>query len=318
MVEKSGETCPNCNEPVKAHWKICPVCESPLEAVKIECPQCGSEVKSSWKVCPECGNRLICKNCGKRIPRESHKCPVCEQGLLEKKSGSAEYIDPFTGMEFIMIVGGKFMMGDTFGEGLADETPVHEVELSNFFMTKYSVTQGQYIRLIGKNPSKFQKGENYPVEQVSWKDVVLFIRKLNEVNDNAFEFRLPTEAEWEYAARSGGRDEIYAGSRDPAPVAWYWENSKGSTHPVGYRRPNGLGLNDMCGNVWEWCQDNYREDAYQVHPKKNPVWIDNTGDRVIRGGSWNLDAWSVRCARRMKFSPEFFAAGLGFRLVKEI
>lgn len=318
MVDKVGDTCPNCKEPVKPHWKICPACETLLEPGKSKCPQCGSEIKSSWKICPECGNRLFCSNCGKSISSESHKCPVCENGLLEKKSGPAEYIDPFTEMEFVMIAGGKFMMGDTFGEGLENETPVHEVELSDFYMAKYPVTQGQYMRLVGENPSKFQKGENYPVEQVSWKKVAFFIRKLKAVNDNAFEFRLPTEAEWEYSARSGGRDEIYAGGREPAPVAWYEKNSKGSTHAVGYRRPNGLGLYDMSGNVWEWCQDNYREDAYQVHSKKNPVWIDNATDRVIRGGSWNLDVWSVRCARRMMFSPEFFAAGLGFRLVREV
>lgn len=318
MVEKSGNTCPNCNEPVKPHWKICPACESPLAPVKAKCPRCGLEVKGSWKICPECGERLICGKCGNRIPPGNHKCPVCEKGLLEEKPRSAEYIDPFTGMAFVMITGGKFMMGNTFGEGLDDEMPVHGVELSDFYMARYPVTQGQYIRLTGNNPSKFQKGDNYPVEQVSCKDVALYIRKLNEINDHAFVFRLPTEAEWEYAARSGGKDEMYAGSQEPAPVAWYGENSKGSTHPVGYRRPNGLGLYDMSGNVWEWCQDNYREDAYQVHPEKNPVWIDNKGDRVIRGGSWNLDAWSVRCARRMMFSPTYFAPGLGFRLVKEI
>jgi formylglycine-generating enzyme required for sulfatase activity len=127
-------------------------------------------------------------------------------------------------------------------------------------------------------------------------------------------FRLPTEAEWEYAARSGGRKELYAGGDDIDAVAWYAENSAGSTQPVGLKAANGLGLFDMSGNVWEWCQDIYIPGSMASAGRDRTAAPNETRDRVIRGGSWSLDDWSARCSRRFGFREDYFGAGLGFRL----
>jgi formylglycine-generating enzyme required for sulfatase activity len=225
------------------------------------------------------------------------------------------FTDPAVGMEFVFVPPGVFMMGDTFDEGSDNEKPAHEVRVTGFYLGKYPVTQGQWKQVTGNNPSKFQRGHNYPVEQVTWDDVQEFIRKLTELTSGKYQFRLPTEAEWEYAARSGGKAEIYSGGDNPNLAAWYDENSGESTHPVGRKAPNGLGIFDMSGNVWEWCRDIYREDAYQRHTKENPVETEGGSDRVIRGGSWNVDAWSIRCSRRFGFSSDYRGSGLGFRLV---
>jgi formylglycine-generating enzyme required for sulfatase activity len=218
------------------------------------------------------------------------------------------------GMDFLQIPGGLFMMGDTFGDGMEDETPVHEVRIDGFWMGMYQVTQAQWRRLMPENPSKF-KGETHPVEQVSWHSVQTFIEKMMEANEGKFRFDLPTEAQWEYAARSGGKAELYAGGDDVDHLAWYEANSGAMTHPVGLKLANGLGLHDMSGNVWEWCKDIFHSDAYNRHARKDPVFLEHGQGRVIRGGSWNLDAWSVRCARRSSLGADLFASGLGFRLI---
>jgi len=151
------------------------------------------------------------------------------------------------------------------------------------------------------------------VEQVSWLDAVGFIQRLNGLAPGSAPFRLPTETEWEYAARSGGRKELYAGGDDIDARAWYSENSGGSTQPIGLKAPNGLGLFDMSGNVWEWCQDVYVPGAVVGRSADRSAQRKGSGDRVIRGGSWNLDAWSARCSRRFGFPEDYFGAGLGFR-----
>jgi formylglycine-generating enzyme required for sulfatase activity len=217
-------------------------------------------------------------------------------------------------MEFVRVPGGRFEMGDAFQEGSGNEKPLHEVQVDGFYMGKYPVTQAQWKRLMAGNPAQF-RGDQLPVEQVSWHAARAFIQELTRAGGGRQKFRLPTEAEWEYAARSGGRMERYAGSDDPDAVAWFEENSGGTTHPVGRKAPNALGLYDMSGNVWEWCQDIFNEDAYDRHSGQNPVCRSGGRDRVIRGGSWNVDAWSVRCSKRFSLSPDFFGAGLGFRLV---
>ncbi len=208
-------------------------------------------------------------------------------------------------------------MGDTFGQGIENEKPVHTVRVQDFYIARHPVTQAQWLRLMPDNPSKFQ-GADHPVEQVSWRDAVDFARRLNEAHAGRFRFRLPAEAEWEYAARSRGREELYAGSADIETVAWIADNSGGRTQPVGRKAPNGLGLFDMSGNVWEWCRDIFAADAYEHHAPDDPLIenerIHETPDRVIRGGSWNLDAWSARCARRFSFKEDFFGPALGFRL----
>jgi formylglycine-generating enzyme required for sulfatase activity len=223
--------------------------------------------------------------------------------------------EALTGMEFVRIPAGKFLMGDTFGEGLENELPVHEVRLDAFYLGRFPVTQSQWVRLIPENPSHF-RDDRLPVEQVTWLDIQNFVRRLSAA-DSRKVFRLPTEAEWEYAARSGGRRQRYAGGDDADAVAWYAENSGERTRPVGTKTPNDLGLFDMSGNVWEWCQDRFSESAYRRHKPDNPVLEAKGEDRVIRGGGWNMDAWSIRCARRMGFPQDTSGPALGFRLVMQ-
>jgi formylglycine-generating enzyme required for sulfatase activity len=219
-------------------------------------------------------------------------------------------------MEFVRVPGGVFEMGDLFGDGWENENPVHTVRLDGFFMGRFPVTQGQWERVMGENPSRFLRGPDYPVEQVTWAAVAEFIGRLNAAAGGLGPFRLPTEAEWEYAARSGGRRELYAGGDDVDAVAWTDGNSAGATRPVGRKKPNGLGLYDMSGNVLEWCRDVYAADAYSTHASENPLAGGAGGDQVIRGGSWNLDAWSARCSRRFSMGRDYSGSGLGFRLVK--
>jgi len=228
------------------------------------------------------------------------------------------YTDPVSGMNFVWVPGGTFSMGDTFDEGADDENPVHEVALPAFAIAATPVTQAQWQRLVDDNPSSFA-GDDHPVEQVSLVDVMTFIDRLNAQSPADFRFDLPSEAQWEYAARSGGKNERYAGGQELETVGWFADNNTtGATAPVGRKRPNSLGIYDMSGNVWEWCRDIYLSDAYRRHSKKDPVIARGGRDRVIRGGSWHLDAWSARCARRFQFDPELFGPALGFRVVMEV
>jgi formylglycine-generating enzyme required for sulfatase activity len=205
-------------------------------------------------------------------------------------------------------------MGDTMNQGIQNEQPVHQVILDDFYIARFPVTQSQWSVLIKENPSKF-KHADHPVEQVTWLDASDFAQILSQAAQKNVHFMLPTEAQWEYAARSGGLDDLFAGGDDIDAVAWYEANSRGSTQPVGQKEPNGLGLCDMSGSVWEWCRDTYQADAYRHHGRYNPIVESSGADRVIRGGSWNLDAWSSRCARRSSLRDDCFGPGLGFRLI---
>jgi len=215
----------------------------------------------------------------------------------------------------VFVKGGCFPMGDTFGDGGSDEKPVHEVCVSDFSLGKYEVTQAQWKSVMGSNPSKFKQcGGDCPVENVSWNDVQTFIGKLNTQTGKSY--RLPTEAEWEYAARSGGKNEKYAGGKDLDSIAWYGDNSSKQTHPVGQKQPNGIGLYDMSGNVWEWCQDWYDESYYESSPKDNPQGASNSEDRVLRGSSWDGNAATSRVSNRHRYDPFIGHNIFGFRLVR--
>lgn len=308
--------CRSCGEPVRETWKVCPACEAPLG--RLACPGCGMEVRENWKVCPECERRLKCADCGRRLPPGGAECPVCRKPEAEKTETRSAFLEPVTGMEFVLVPAGTFQMGDLYGEGWDNETPLQEVRIEGFYLGKYPATQSQWEKVMGENPSMFRKGGQYPVEQVSWVDANGFIQRLNGLTTGAHLFRLPTEAEWEYAARSGGKKELYAGGDDIDSLAWYSENSEGSTQSVGLKAPNGLGLFDMSGNVWEWCQDIYVPGRGATRRLERPFQKKASCDRVIRGGSWNLDAWSARCSRRFGFPEDYFGAGLGFRLAKPV
>jgi formylglycine-generating enzyme required for sulfatase activity len=176
----------------------------------------------------------------------------------------------------------------------------------------FSVTQGEWEKIMGKNPSFFPYGPNFPVENVSWNAVQHFIDKLSTKSNR--EFCLPTEAEWEYAARSGGKRQKYAGGDDVDRVAWYMVNSGRHPHEVGTKAPNGLEIYDMSGNVDEWCRDIYDLDAYSRHSRNNPVIPSGGSGHVYRGGSWHNGPRRVRTSFRDHEGPEFTNYDLGFRL----
>ena len=229
-----------------------------------------------------------------------------------------EWKDPITNMEFVWVPGGCYEMGcgSWTKDCLKQELPVHEVCIDGFWLGKYEVTQGQWQQLMRSNNSRFNLGASYPVETVSWEETRKYIDILNGQHGGKYRFRLPTEAEWEYAARSGGLPEKFAGGNKTKSVAWYRTNSRENTHPVGRKAPNGMGLYDMSGNVWEWCQDFYSVKAYRRHGKDNPVISDNaSNNRVARGGGYNSYSRLIRCAQRGEYLPAKRDRNVGFRIV---
>ena len=217
-------------------------------------------------------------------------------------------------IEMVKIEAGTFMMGATseMKNPDIDEKPVHQVTLTNdYYMGKYEVTQALWEAVMGSNPSKY-KGDNLPVEMVSWNDCQEFISKLNSMTGR--KFRLPTEAEWEYAARGGkkSRSYQYSGSSNISDVAWYDENCGSTTRAVGTKRPNELGIYDMSGNVWEWCHDWY--SSYSSLSQMNPIGAISGACRVRRGGSWDNSVWYSRSSSRSYDTSDYSRINLGLRL----
>jgi len=214
--------------------------------------------------------------------------------------------------EMLAIPGGRLRIGpDSPGK------PAHTVAIRPFQLGKYEVTQGQWRSVMGSNPAHFSAGDNYPVENVTWDDCQSFIGKLNEMTGG--QYRLPTEAEWEYACRAGTTGERYG---PPAAIAWYDQNSGSSTHPVGEKQPNAFGLYDMLGNVWEWCQDLYSDHLAGGEPSSGSAQADHAGSawgslRVFRGGSWGDGASYLRASLRGSFDPGQRGDYLGFRLAAD-
>ncbi len=221
--------------------------------------------------------------------------------------------------EMVLVKGGCFQMGGTSGEGYADERPVHEVCVDDFYIGKYEVTQSEWKSIMGTNPSKFKGNVNCPVENISHDDVRKFTHKLRQRTGK--KYRLPTEAEWEYAARSGGKDELWAGTSDPFELedyAWYEDNSEERTHPVGSKKPNGLSLYDMSGNVYEWVWDRYDAKYYERSPKNNPKGALGKEYRLLRGGSWDDTPVFIRAANRFRVGPIYRDSHFGFRLALSV
>jgi formylglycine-generating enzyme required for sulfatase activity len=225
-------------------------------------------------------------------------------------SAPASWRDPVTGMEFVLVPGGCYAMGSATGH--RDERPVHEVCIREFYVGKYEVTQGQWRQVMGVNPSRFGAcGDACPVEQVSSTEAQAFADRLRQLTGKGY--RLPTEAEWEYACRSGGKEQSWCGGDTLDALAWHAGNSGGKTHPVGLKQPNGLGLYDMSGNVWEWVND--LKGDYTLEPRQDPQGPKSGVTRVRRGGSWQYGAAQARSTWRSHGYLDDWALDIGFRLV---
>ena len=242
--------------------------------------------------------------------------------LLISTSATEEYVNSIN-MEFIRVPAGTFFMGaQDLENGSSKEKPRHKVHISqSFYLSKYEVTQKQWMAVMGSiNPSNFLSPDR-PVDEVSWNDVQAFIQKLGAI-EKTHSYRLPTEAEWEYAARAGSETN-YCYGNDPEGVdlnryAWFERNSDKQTHPVGLLSPNAWGLYDMHGNVTEWVQDRYDKEYYSNSPDKDPQGPTTGRKRVVRGGAWINQAYSCRSAARGYYSADYTDSDFGFRIVKAI
>lgn len=229
----------------------------------------------------------------------------------DELKGSREPDEP----EMVFVDGGTFTMGCTSEQSDCgdNEKPAHQVTLSSFHIGKYEVTQAQWREVMGSNPSHFSDCDECPVEKVSWNDIQEFIGKLNEHTGK--KYRLPTEAEWEYTARGGNKSKgyKYAGSDEIGKVAWHAGNSGTKTHPVGQKQANELGIYDMTGNVWEWCEEWIGD--YSSSSQTNPKGPSNGTFRVLRGGGWYDNTRRCRVSIRYSNAPVARYSGNGFRLV---
>ena len=302
----------------------------------MKCPHCGKEHSDSAKFCENTGKELLkacpwedCADYGKAIlPMRAKFYPICgrplqrtvEQVMSENHLNTSEPSEQtfmVKGVEFKMIKveGGTFSMGATSEQGSDaddDEKPAHSVTLSDYYIGETEVTQELWEAVMGSNPSYFEGDNQRPVENVSWNDCQKFIKKLNRLTGK--EFRLPTEAEWEYAARGGkySRGYKYSGSNNADEVAWYDSNSGSKTHPVKTKKDNELGLYDMSGNVWEWCNDWW--GCYQSNSQTNPTGPSEGESRVLRGGGWCYFDMGVRVSRRDYLTPGYRHIIIGLRL----
>jgi len=256
---------------------------------------------------------ILFQGCKRKDPNETAK----------KSAGAPGEVKDAAGMEMVLLEAGRFTMGD---EKEIDATP-HEVAISSFYIDKYPVTQEQYKKVMAENPSRWKGGKN-PVEQVRWSDAVKYCnaRSLAEglqpcydlqtwqCNFEANGYRLPTEAEWEYACRAGSKTQYFFGndSSKISDYAWVDENAGGKPHPVGQKKPNPWGLYDMCGNVWEWCNDFYQVDYYQQSPEENPRGPKTGETKVVRGGAWKFSADSSRSGYRYNEDPGYSDVCFGY------
>ena len=232
--------------------------------------------------------------------------------LLCLSAASAQNLPPTytddNGIEFVLIPAGSFLMGCSGFEPCdSDEEPQHRVTITRpFYMGKFEVTQEQWVKVMGYNDSEGVKDRQYPVNNVSWLEVQKFVGRLNETaGARGYRYRLPTEAEWEYAARAGSTAAYCFGDAEGEldRYAWYDRNSGGGPHPVGQKQPNAWGLYDMHGNVWEWVWDWYDKNYYKYSRAEDPLGPDSGGYRVLRGGSWDYVARDCRSANRLRYWP---------------
>ncbi len=259
--------------------------------------------------------------CGKHIVNdESNETATYLEKQPAKKQKADKPIVSKTNLRFtvkgitftmVHVEGGSFQMGSESNQD--NEKPVHTVSLSDYHIGQTEVTQALWTAVMGSNHSN-NKGDNLPVDNVSWNDCIDFIKKLNAITGASF--RLPTEAEWEFAARGGNASKgfVYSGSNNIDEVAWYAENSADATHPVAQKKANELGLYDMSGNVYEWCNDIYGKSYYESSPEHNPQGADNGSSRVLRGGCYYNNADNCSVSFRNDFYPNRAYINDGLRL----
>jgi formylglycine-generating enzyme len=247
------------------------------------------------------------------------------------------YVDPSTGMELAFVKGGCFDMGDSAGDGDPNERPVHQACVADFYLGKYEVTNEQFKKFKPEHNSGTSEGaslgdDKQPVVNVSWEDAVAYAGWLSKQSGQTY--RLPTEAEWEYAARAGSSQSRFWGNNPdeackyanvadmtakklrPKWTTFFCDDTFAVAAPVGSFMANAYGLHDMLGNVWEWCEDVYNSEAYTKLPKDNPVYRGSGEYRVMRGGGWSNGPLGIRSSHRVGLSPDFGHHALGFRLVK--
>jgi len=233
----------------------------------------------------------------------------------EPAAGST-WTEPVTGMVFVWVPGGRFAMGcGPWSERCsAAEQPVHDVTVAGFWLGQTEVTQGQWLKVMPDNPSGFTKGDDYPADQTNWQMVHDLIRRLNAQGHGSF--RLPSEAEWEYACRSGGQPQVYCGAGTrPEDLAWLITNTRFSTMPVARKAANTLGLHDMSGNLYEWTEDCWH-DTYEGAPSDASPWLTGTCDgRILRGGSWGNYPGNLRSSARRN-DQDVKCPYIGVRLVR--
>ena len=304
------------------------------------CQHCHKQVPDGSKFCNHCGTKIVtedklactnqsCPDFGLHIlPVDSKFCPSCGQRieLVNSSSLPSASIKTFTvnrvSFDMILVTGGTFMMGATSEQGDEannDESPIHQVTLKNYYIGETIVTQGLWEAVMGATITHKRKawqsqgkGFAYPMYNINYSECLEFIHKLNSMTGQ--KFRLPTEAEWEFAARGGNKSKgyKYSGSNELNDVAWYKDNSNSNTHSVKTKSPNELGLYDMSGNVWEWCIDWYGK--YNGNIQTNPTGPSTGSSRVLRGGCWLNNAQFCRVSFRLFGTPNHRNDNLGLRL----
>ena len=276
------------------------------------CSECGADCPSGSNLCPKCGAEA-------RSDGEDSTQEMLDEFTLDQIVTVHEYeapapasvVCPFTGMKFVEVPGGVFKMGDLWGDGGENEKPVHQVSLNGFRLAKTPVTQKQWAKVMGNKAPWHWKGGDYPAHEITWEQAHEFILQLNFKTGRTY--RLPTEAEWEYAARSRGKeDEKWAGAwadiQAPAH-AWFNKGSLDELRPVGRKKANGLGLYDMSGNIMEWVEDRYGE--YAPSNQTNPTGPLEGHHRVCRGGN---NPWTARTSWRTRCFQGYRMGWAGFRL----
>lgn len=292
-----------------SNW-TCPVCGTINDVSVMYCPTC------TWTFVPFQSAKIDEKRLkvAKRLWEIRNKADVATNDI-----SFDAFPQPIMELinDMVRVEGGTFTMGGTREQGedaFGDESPTHKVTVSTYYIGKYPITQDQWVAVMGSNPSYF-KGGKLPVESVSWYDCQEFVKKLSEMTGKRF--RLPTEAEWEYAARGGkkGKRYKYSGGNILKQVGWYNENSGETSHEVGIKSPNELGIYDMSGNIWEWVQD-WKGD-YLKEEQVNPTGPETGIERVCRGGGWNREIDRARVSYRGDDQPDLRYCSLGLRIVME-